>query len=593
MSAIPRWQKPGEYLESSICRTQYREGVNQMPINVDYPDLLALFPEYLDPKRSESASFLIWYLENYSRLDPSEAEDAVCDQPGDHGVDGIVVNDNDQTITVYQSRISQSSDKTIGDSALKTFAGTLLQFKDADSIQAIIDSAKDVRLGSLVHSLDLVNKIATHEVRGEFLSNIDIDGNGDAFLKHAQNITFVGKSKLVSTHISGARELPIHTPADFDIAGFHVTEYVVDAQHRAVIAPIKATELVALEGIADQSLFTFNVRGPLGGTRVNRDIVTSIKNAGRHKFFPLFHNGIIVIARTLNVTSDKLSASDYFVVNGCQSLTALYENRKQLTSDLRILTKFIQMDPNSEESEMVTRYSNNQNGVRARDFMANNKTQIRLQNEFGKDYASKYAFEIKRGEQFPAGVQVISNETAGLYLMAFDLKLPWATHRKYQVFEDQHADLFGRHEVTADRVIMLQQVIEAIREARGSIQNTLVAKYILTQYLILYLVRVVLENDPLFKELITKPARFVRTDSDRAHFKQCVRRIVDDIIIHLNAELKGYGDSFDYRDKLRDEDWVRDIEKKITGIYLTILSRHLIPSFSEEWAKATVGPAAA
>jgi hypothetical protein len=154
-----------------------------MPINVDYPDLLALFPEYLDPKRSESASFLIWYLENYSRLDPSEAVDAVCDQSGDHGVDGVVVNDNDQTITVYQSRISQSSDSTVGDNALKTFAGTLLQFKDAASVEAMINSAGDARVGSLASSLDLVNKIATHEIRGEFLSNIDIDANGEAFLR--------------------------------------------------------------------------------------------------------------------------------------------------------------------------------------------------------------------------------------------------------------------------------------------------------------------------------------------------------------------------------------------------------------------------
>ena len=38
-------------------------------IDVDYPALLNLFPQHVAKDRSESASFLIWYLENYYRLD--------------------------------------------------------------------------------------------------------------------------------------------------------------------------------------------------------------------------------------------------------------------------------------------------------------------------------------------------------------------------------------------------------------------------------------------------------------------------------------------------------------------------------------------
>ena len=70
-------------------------------MDFNYPNILTLFPEYLDPKRSESASFLIWYLENYYRLDPREAVDSVCDQNGDKGIDGIFVNDNTQTIVIF------------------------------------------------------------------------------------------------------------------------------------------------------------------------------------------------------------------------------------------------------------------------------------------------------------------------------------------------------------------------------------------------------------------------------------------------------------------------------------------------------------
>ena len=81
----------------------------EMTLNLDYPDLLDLFREHLAPGRTESAAFLIWYLENYYPLDRLEAQDAVCDSKGDKGVDGIFVNDDDQTITIFQSYISKNS----------------------------------------------------------------------------------------------------------------------------------------------------------------------------------------------------------------------------------------------------------------------------------------------------------------------------------------------------------------------------------------------------------------------------------------------------------------------------------------------------
>jgi hypothetical protein len=112
-------------------------------INLDYPTLLDLFREHLNPKRSESASFLIWYLQNYYRLDEVEAVDCVCDQRGDKGVDGVFVNDGDSSITVFQSKINQKSNTTIGDASLREFAGTLTQFADAKSLTITQASAKN------------------------------------------------------------------------------------------------------------------------------------------------------------------------------------------------------------------------------------------------------------------------------------------------------------------------------------------------------------------------------------------------------------------------------------------------------------------
>ena len=428
-------------------------------MDFSHPAILDLFPEFLDPKRSDSASFLIWYLENFFRLDHQEAVDSVCDQSGDKGIDGIWVDDQAQTIHVFQSRLSQVNGRTVGDAFLRQFAGTLQQFQDRESVSNLIAAAGNAQVAALARRLNIEDKIADYDVAGEYVTNIETDANGASFLQSAQSITFVGPVFLNANYISDTREVSVPEEAVFDVSLFQVAEYTVDENNKALIAPIKAQDLLKLEGIADQSIFTYNVRGPLGLTNVNKAIRTSIRDRNLHKSFPFFHNGVTIIAGSMDVSQDRLTIADYFVVNGCQSLIAFDKNKQSLSDDLYILAKFIKVDPKSRLATLITEYSNNQNGVKARDFKANNEIQIRLKNEFSDVYANDYVYSVKRGELDDPGV-VISNEDAGLYLMAFDLKEPWATHRKYQVFDDKHAELFGRPYVNADRIVMLHIIRE-------------------------------------------------------------------------------------------------------------------------------------
>ena len=551
-------------------------------MNFDYPQILELFPEHLDPKRSESASFLIWYLENYFRIDPEEAIDYVCDQHGDKGIDGLFVNDNTQTIHVFQARLSQKN-TTVGDVSLKEFAGTLLQFSNPGSVMQLIESAGNAQVAGLLRRLGIVDKLSDYQVFGEFLSNIGLDHNGMSYLQQRNDIVFVGRDVLSSTYISDERDVPVSTPVTFDVSNFQTTEYTVDADSKAFIAPIRAIDLLKLDGIKNQAIFTHNVRGPLGTTNVNKDIASSIKDASLHKKFPLFHNGITVIAGSIDTDGDRLTVADYFVVNGCQSLTAIFNNSKSLTDNLYVLAKFIKVKPTSQLARQITEFSNNQNGVKPRDFKANSSPQIRLQNEFAELYEGDYEYSIKRGE--PTGDSIeISNEDAGLYLMAFDLKEPWATHRKYQVFDDKHAVLFGRPEVTADRIVMLHIVREEVdSQLKSAIENTLVAKYVLTRYVMMYVVREIFENDPVGKTVIASPEDFVRDTSNREKFRSCVRQLLQDLAIDLNAEVEEYGDDFDYRGRLRDEEWVKSLRRTVVSDYQKQVARGRVPSFASDW----------
>lgn len=531
---------------------------------LNYPNIVNEIERFLAKQRSESASFLAWYLANYYRLDDLEAVDSICDQSGDRGIDGIYVNEANGTIDIFQSKISQNG-AALGDKLLREFQGSLAQFASVAALDALFQSAGNAAVVSLAKRLDLRTRITQYPVRGVFLANTELDANGAGFLGSAPDIIFVGKKSLEGTYVSDSNTGYVEGKSAFSLAGIPASQYIVDKDTKAVIAPILAKELIKLSGIENQTLFAWNVRGPLGNTQVNRDIVRSLQDKGLHKLFPLFHNGITLIAESVSVDKDSIEATNYSVVNGCQSLTALFRHSKDLTDDLRLLVRFVQVPRASDLYDLITTNSNNQNGVKARDFKSNDPIQVRLQNEFRRNFKDQYEYEIKRGESLQGG-QRISNEEAGLLLLAFDIKEPWATHRKYQLFDEKYSDVYARPQVNAHRIVLLFILEQLIDRALAGLNNQAVARYALTRFLMLFILRLIFESDaPTGHELIANPAKFVGDDKRNALFVSAIEKLIKDVVVDLDFETKDLKEDFDYRGALRDKEWVENTAKQIAA----------------------------
>jgi hypothetical protein len=101
--------------------------------------------------------------------------------------------------------------------------------------------------------------------------------------------------------------------------------------------------------------------------------------------------------------------------------------------------------------------------------------------------------------------------------------------------------------------------------------------------LLLYIVREILANDGLASEVLGNPQKFVRDKKNRDHFRKCISALVGDVIIDLNEEVGEAGEDFDYRDKLRDSEWVKSTSKELVAGYLKQVKRGRIQSFKEEW----------
>ncbi len=57
----------------------------------DFELLEKEFGPYLVGSRTGSTAMLAWFLEHVWRIEPEEAEDALCDGSNDKGIDAIVV----------------------------------------------------------------------------------------------------------------------------------------------------------------------------------------------------------------------------------------------------------------------------------------------------------------------------------------------------------------------------------------------------------------------------------------------------------------------------------------------------------------------
>jgi hypothetical protein len=560
-----------------------------MPLDLTYPALLGLIKPAAG--RTESHAFLLWFLQHFFRLDELDSQDTVCDGIDDKGVDGIYVDKNLEVVFVFQSKLVQNGDRTLGDTKLKEFDGTLSQFRDPARVLDIAATTANTELARLLVSANVAQLVEDgYEIRGVFVTNIAQDANAQAYMRGRDDLLVFDQTALLAEYVPVERVQPVGAPVTFDVFGYDCAEYAV-GEAKVVVAPLKGNDLVRMDGVANNALFAWNVRGSLGRTKVNRDIERSVNSPSEHKNFLLYHNGLTVLCKQVERTPDSITVSGYSVVNGCQSLTSLYERRRSITDDLRVLTRLIELAPDNELAEKITHHSNNQNPINARDLQSNSTIQRRLQNEFASQYPDEVFYRIKRGEPSTAA-DVIDNDEAGRLLLAFDLKQPWTCHQSYKILDELHSDIFARPEVNARRIVAVADLQSSVLEGLGRLDNRLLASYRLTQYFLLYLLRTALEADQEGARFCADPTAFLLEVNGRERLRTCSQRIIEDLVIDLNAELldrEQAKNPFDYKRELKSPNAVRELQKSITPQYLKAVARSRATSFGEEWRNSKPG----
>lgn len=518
---------------------------------------------------TESAQFLRWFLENIFRQDAQEADDASVDKKQDKGVDGILVNDVLETIFVFQAKVKQKQSATLGDTDLKEFWGTLSQFDTPEKIQILLDGAANKELKSTLIREKIKQKIASgYSVEGVFCCNVPLNKDGADFLETCPKLVVYDATRICEEHIDLGAKSGVNHEFTFNVSDTEIVNYLTAEGVKARIFLANALQLLHMKGISDGTLFSQNVRLSLGNTKVNKSLTASIRDKSEHKNFPLYHNGITILCNAITSDgSDELSIKNYMVVNGAQSLTSLMNAKSAITQDLKVLVKVVELGDDSELSEKITRNSNNQNAIKARDLKSNNPIQERLKKEVASLRYKNYVYEVKRGETNKGKIP-ISNEDAGLALLSMDLGEPWACHQKYKVMDDSHSKIFGRSDVDGAKVLALYSALEEIKPCLDDFENTLFGHYTLTRYFVAYAVSEIIKSDPSGHLVFARFRQLILAGKLEAFLEMFVglaATTVDDI----NAEIEDLSeeDNFDYKRDLKSPTWCRAICTKIKAAY--------------------------
>lgn len=197
------------------------------------------------------------------------------------------------------------------------------------------------------------------------------------------------------------------------------------------------------------SLFFKNVRNPLLESDFNKEIQqTTTDNPA---YFWYYNNGITAITYLLpeeiRDEANLIELTGLQIINGAQTVYSVYQAYKEASPTKReiidreaIITLRLLKSGGKDFDLNVTRFTNSQNPVNERDFMANDDIQIKLQKTF---FNTNYWFEKRRGEfrSIPEGIAVLSNALVGHCYLAYQLQDPLAVLNNFRQSRETKKDL--------------------------------------------------------------------------------------------------------------------------------------------------------
>lgn len=533
--------------------------------------------------REDTSAFLIWFLENYFRLELQDAIDCVCDHKNDKGIDGIFIDDEDEIIYLFQSKFSPHDNQSQGDNDIRNFVGSRQWFQNEETIQQLLDSTASKELKSLVASLKIAEK-TNFTIISVFVTNKIFNSHAEEYIKVTENLEVYDIENLLQKYTYFADQEITYPPIDLFITNHTKIDYNLPDGTNARVYSIKAKELIKLEGIRDRTLFYKNVRYGVGKTRVNKSIKTTILDSPEHNNFFLYHNGITITCSSLeeDLPNNKITIGGYAVINGCQSMLTFFENAAGLSNNLYVLVKIIRLSITSQLIKRITFYANNQNSISLKDLRSNDSAQKSLQKEFEELFSNNILYRRKKGEPDTNYNEIVEKDFAAQIIEAIYRNSPHNTHLKQKLFGEEYTKIFSR-KINAEKIYLGKILYDLIKAESELLENEKIRDYGLTIFFFSCVLSEIMRLDPLGMKILEKPKDFI-TNHKNALIKTLTKLwglMTPDINININEYAEEHDNFFDYKNLFKNSNFTKKMSEKIKADYKRLVIRNIADSFSK------------
>jgi hypothetical protein len=332
---------------------------------------------------------------------------SIVDGGKDNGIDAIHYDSQGKTLFLVQSKWSNSHTSSIASGEILKF---LQGIQDLVSLKKARFNEKIQKRWSLIE--DALNRLTSVRLvvayPGSGRIDQDIQEKIDEFVK-SQNDT----SELFFFSSITQRELFQHfvheaAPPQINLS-IRLTHYgLVDSPLKAVYGQVSAIDVAAWYKNYGNNLFAGNIRNFLGSSEVNTAISTTLTSEADHFWF--YNNGITIIAESLKRQAiggnDRsvgiFDCAKVTIVNGAQTVGTIGRTLTGDDNSSFLQARIIEVnDPESLLGKKITRASNTQNKIDARNFVALDPEQERIRTEL---LIEKVIYEYREGEPLESTV---------------------------------------------------------------------------------------------------------------------------------------------------------------------------------------------
>jgi hypothetical protein len=369
-----------------------------------YDDVLKEIEYIQDNKHinKDYHAFVYWFIATLYGEDEHATKAAMCDGTHDKGVDAVLIDKVERTVSVFQSKFERNGNKTqLKENDVKLLATVKEYFKSRSALVAITSNANPATRQLLESAYQELTKSFTLELI--FITTHKINPAVEPLIRKMYQFTpnqfrIFCYDNILAVMADKSRDfLPMNSPYNLPYTSADGV-IVKTGSSNSWVLTVKANDIRDMViNYPSHLLFRKNYRDYLT-TRMetNRRMLDTLKDEQEQRKFWFYNNGITILcdSATLSVENKYIHLMDPEVINGCQTVMTIHQFKED--SEAEVLVRIVAARDHRFMDSMIL-YQNSSNPVLKRDFKSNDPVQVRLHHEFFKH---GWYYEIKRGQEF-------------------------------------------------------------------------------------------------------------------------------------------------------------------------------------------------